>query len=355
MSSTTAPTTFLDLYTDLLNRVRQDTSTSASVTQAKRYVNIALYDMHIGFHETFPWAERRAILNTHAPYTTGTLSVSQGGTALTGSGTAWDTANSFGEKNMRVGGKIRIDGAYEVYEISAVGSDTSATISSRFVPADVSAGAYEYFEDEYALASDFLRPVDHRKLTDGGLQIELIGRQLFRSMFPQNYLTGTPSVGTIIDLPSSGDTTPVRKLRLHSPPDKVYQLPYSYITSNLCTDTSGTAQEQLSGDTDEPIVPVRYRQVIVLHGLYHWYRDKKDDTRAAEVRAEYVDLLSRATADNEIGSQRMAIVPRRSPYASRARAPWSHPGGNYGTGTSFDQILDGGGGGGGRAGGGRRR
>ena len=64
MSSTSQVTDFSDLYTDLLNRVRADTTVTATVTQAKRYINIGLADMHVGFDYKFYWAERRAVLVT---------------------------------------------------------------------------------------------------------------------------------------------------------------------------------------------------------------------------------------------------------------------------------------------------
>jgi len=62
MAATDTPTTFTELYTALLNRVRADTSVTATANQAKRYINIALHDIHIGFGESFPWAERSAVL-----------------------------------------------------------------------------------------------------------------------------------------------------------------------------------------------------------------------------------------------------------------------------------------------------
>jgi hypothetical protein len=48
VSSTSQLTTFSDIYTDLQNRVRVTTSVTATETQAKRYINIALQDMHLG-------------------------------------------------------------------------------------------------------------------------------------------------------------------------------------------------------------------------------------------------------------------------------------------------------------------
>ena len=58
MSSTTAPSTYADLYTDLLNRVRADSTTTSQLTLAKRYINVALQDVHI--QQNWPWATELA-------------------------------------------------------------------------------------------------------------------------------------------------------------------------------------------------------------------------------------------------------------------------------------------------------
>src|SRR6266571_4286890 len=96
MSSTSQLTTFVDCYTDLQNRVRLQTGVSATETLAKRAINVALQDMHLGFDYRVPWAERRATLRTQNDYTTGTVTATRGSTAITGAGTAWNTANDFG-------------------------------------------------------------------------------------------------------------------------------------------------------------------------------------------------------------------------------------------------------------------
>jgi len=341
MSATTQPTDFSDLYTDLMNRVRADTSVTATSNQAKRYINTALHDMHIGFGEKFEWAERSAILVTQPEYTTGTVTITQGSTTLTGSGTAWNTANAFGVNNTRAGGKIVINGGAEVYEVSAVGSDTSITLTSAYVSEDASAANYVYFEDEYALANDFLRPLDLQNFDTNG-DIELIGRNKFRFRYPRNKTTGKPVVATLLNKPFSGNTTPIRKVRFHKPPDAAYSIPYAYVTSNLAVDASGNEQAQLSSDSDEPIVSLQYRHVIVLHALKNWYRDRKDDVRSQEVNAEFTDLMIRITGDTEIGQNRPQIRPRRTPYVARARRPYGGRGATrrFTTGDAFDEIRD---------------
>lgn len=337
MGAATQITTFSDAYTDLLNRVRANTGTSATVEQAKRYINIALQDIHIGFSERFPWAERKAVLVTHPRYTTGTVTINQGGTSLTGATTAWSTANAFGQSNMRAGGKITFGGSNEVYEIASVGGDTSATLATQYIGSDLSGESYVYFEDEYALASDFLRPIDATHFGDGN-PIPLVGRTDFRRRYTWNSTPGKIEIATIVDRPFSGSTTPVRKIMFFRPPTDAEIIPYTYVTANMAVTSAGAAQSGLVNDTDEPIIPLRYRHAIVLGALYHWYRDKKDDGRSQEAKAEYTDLVLRMASDSEIGAPRAAFRPHVSPYRVRASRPWRGGGRRFDVNSRFDRM-----------------
>lgn len=322
MSVTTQPTTFSDLYTMLENAVRVQTGVTATENQAKRVINIALHDMHLGFDYKFPWAERRAILRTQDDYTTGTITATKGSTAITGSSTLWNTNNSFGVANMRDTGKILIGGGNVPYGISSITSDTAAVLTDRFVEATVTGGTYIYYEDEYALASDFLRPIDAQRFSEER-NIGIISRTEFRRRYPTNSVLGNPKVACILDFAPSGNVTPIRRVKLAPPPNDFMLIPYTYITSNLAVSSAGVAAANLSADTDEPIIPLRYRHALVYHALYHWYRDKKDDARSVEAKNEYTDIMLRIVGDVEVGGVRPQIQPRVSVYANSARRPWS--------------------------------
>lgn len=338
MSHSTTPTTFAELYEDLLNRVRSDTSGTTAVVHAKRYINIALHDMMVGFGEKFPWAEREAILTTQPEYTTGTLVATKGSTTITGTGTLWNTNNDFGVANVREGGKIVIDGSPEVYTLSSIGSDTAAVLTSPWVDDTTTASTYVYFEDEYALSDDFLRPLDLQNF-DRNSEIQLVGRNEFRRRYIRNKITGKPIVGTIVDKAFSGNTTPVRKIRFHKPPDVAYSIPYAFVTDKLAVSSAGVEKVQLTADADEPIVPLAYRHVIVLHALYNWYRDKRNDDRAVAAKAEYTDLILRMAGDHEIGQSRPQFRPRLGGYARSAKRPYrSGTHGRYTTGSAFDEL-----------------
>lgn len=337
MSATSQLTDFSDLYTDLQNRVRVATGVTATENQAKRYINIALHDMHVGFDYRFPWAERSARLLSRAQYTTGTVTITKGSTTLTGTSTVWTTTDAFGIANARANGKIKIAGDSTPYVVSSVGGAGTITLSSRFTESDVTDGTYVYYEDEFDLASDFLRVVDAQVFSDE-LEIELIGRTEFRRRYPTNSVPGRPKVATIIDYAPSGNTTPIRRVRFYPPPSTTLTIPYTYVTSNLAVSSTGTAAANLSANADEPIVPLRYRHAIVLHALYNWYRDKRDDSRSQEAKAEYTDLMLRIGGDYEVGANRPQLRPRASLYAGRARRPWRGGSGRYDLNGRFDRL-----------------
>jgi len=339
MSATTQVKTFSDLYTDLQNRVRVQTGITATENQAKRYINIALQDMHVGYSERFPWAERSGQLLTQPRYNTGTVTITKGSTTLTGASTLWDTANSFGVDNMRPGGKVVISGRNEVYEVSSVTSDTVAVLTSRWVGDDVSATTYYYFEDEYTLPSDFLRPLTKEQFSDG-IEIRLIGRGDFRRMFPRNSVVGRPTYACIVDRAPSGSVTLVRAARFHRPPDTAMLIPYSYITANLVVTSAGATATEFSSDADEPVIPIRYRHTLVFHALYNWYRDKKDDVRSSEAHGEYTDLMVRVASDNEVGTQRARIKPAMTAMRRRAHAPYRGGSRRYDVNSKFDYMDD---------------
>lgn len=339
MSTTSQLTTFSDLFTDLQNRVRITTGVTATANQAKRYINVALHDMHLGTEYKFPWAERQGTLVTHARYTTGTVTIAAGGTALTGASTTWNTATGYGFNNIRAGGKVTLAGNLEPYEISSVSSDTAAVLTDTYVGAALSGASYVYYEDEYALASDFFRPLDW-SFFDSNREIQLIDRDTFYRSFPRNTQTGKPSYAMLIDKAPSGGTARRRRVVFAYPPDAVYKLSYRYITSNLAVSSTGTQAENLSADNDEPLVPLRYRHAILYQALYNWYRDKKDDSRSAEVWSQYVDVMQRISGDVELGARTPKLRPQVSSYALAARRPYRHRGRSrgYTTGGAFDRM-----------------
>lgn len=340
MATTSQLTNFSELYTDLGNRLRVSVSHAETVVQLKRYINIALHDMHLGFEYKFPWCERQSYLRTKAPYTDGTVTATKGSVTLTGSSTLWNTNNSFAEKPLQTQGKIIIAGSQDVYKINAVSSDTSATIYTHFIGDTVSGSDYTYFEDEYGLISLFLRPVDYRMFSPL-MGIALITRQEFRRRYPVVNVAGKPRVACIIDSDTTGSSyANTRRVVFYPYPDQVYNIPYTYITSTIAVTSAGAPLTSMSSDSDEPVMPLRYRHAIVFHALYHWYRDKKDDTRSEAAKADYTDIMQRIIGDHDIATHTQArLAPRMGMYNIAAKRPYSTRAGRiYDLNDEFDSF-----------------
>jgi hypothetical protein len=336
MSTSTTPTTFSDLITAVLNAVRGSTTASgADETIAKRLLNQGLSDLHV--QEPWPWSERRDIILTHGDYATGSLSIaSTARTAMEGTNTLWTTAVSgMGFNNTRVGGKIQIGSESDVYVVSAVGSATSITLETRYTGQQdvasayaVAYGTYSYFEDEYALASDFWRLIDTRSFSDS-IDIEILGRAEFHRTYPRNDTPGKPQQCTIIELGPSGSVALRPRVVFHPPPDTVYTIPYRYVTNNLAVSTTGTGATDLSASGDEPIIPLRYRHVLVYYAIREWYRDRKDDARSQEANAEYTDLVKRMKNDSFPEKDTPRLRPMRRPYLAGVAGPYRSRGTRY--------------------------
>ena len=341
MSSTSQLTTFSDLYTDLLNRVRVSSSVAATVEQAKRYINIALHDIHLGFEYKLPWCEANYYLRTKAPYTTGTLTATNGSTVFSGAGTLWNTNDAFGVKNVVSMGKIIVAGNPTVYKVSTVTSDVSLGMYTYYEETTVSGSEYTYFEDEYALTASFIRPVDFGMFSPP-MGIALISRAEFRKRYPVVNIQGKPKVACIVDTSTtSTDLTPSRRVIFYPYPDKAYVIPYTYISGNLATTSAGAGLTSMTSDSDVPKMPLRYRHAILYHALYHWYRDRKDDARSEQAKAEYTDIMMRIVSDHDIATHTKAhIQPSVGSYHSSAYAPYSHRGGRliYDLNDDFDSF-----------------
>lgn len=339
----TQPSTLAELRVAFLNSVKDVGSNTAAANGASMndiansYLNRALMDMHTNPNVMPYWAIRRGVLITHAPYSDGTISITAATsrTAVVGASTLWNTAVSgFGFNNARAGGKIKFSGLSEIYEVSGTpASDTAMTLASVYTGADLSAATYTYFEDEYALVSDFLKPADAR-LFSTDLNIPFIGPMEFRRRYPRNDFPGKPRVATMIQLGFSSTTTPRQRIVLSPYPNDEYSIPYDYVTSNLAVSTTGVEQVQMTSDTDEPIIPIKYRMALIFQALTHWYRDEKDDARSQEVKGEYTDLMQRMMNDVGTGQRDYPKFVVRTKYGMRRRR------GRYSYNSDFDSILD---------------
>lgn len=107
----------------------------------------AIQDANKEIHNKYewPWTRAEFLIPVQPPYQTGTVSITNGSTSLTGTSTVWDTSWKY--KRLLLGGIN--------YQIATINSPTSATlvqpinVASNYVNAP-----YKIFQDTYALPSD---------------------------------------------------------------------------------------------------------------------------------------------------------------------------------------------------------
>jgi hypothetical protein len=116
--------------------------TASKVTAAD--LGIAINVAYRELVESHQWSARKAeaIVATVNEYSTGTVSLTQDSTAITGDSTVWTTAMT--------GRKIRIGGGDAVYGFTRV-SGTSGTLSSAWPGANTSGESYAIFQTVYAV------------------------------------------------------------------------------------------------------------------------------------------------------------------------------------------------------------
>ena len=327
MAATDTPSSLSEMRTAFLNFLKEVTGVTAVNTVVDRALNIGLTDMH---QERWYWAERRATIRTSPPYTTGTIAVAVTDLTtrrtVTGTSTAWNTANSFGDVNaIAAGAKMTLGSTSVVHLLSAIGSDTSITLDTSTPytgDSALSGESYAIFQDEYALASDFGEPTDLRHF-DEDRRIPLIGAQQFYAMYARNTQRGAPRAATIIELGPSGSAALRPRVVFGPAPDKTYIFPYRYQTTNLAVSSAGVAAANMSADADQPIVPLTYRMGVVYKGLELWFASRqKNAALSADFGGRYTTLMLRARQRTDESKDKPQLRPQMNSYWAHARQPW---------------------------------
>jgi len=349
MSTTTQFTTFSDLYLGLLKAMRTDSSNSATVEQAKRYINTAHSDMHVGFAEKVPWAIRDfSVTSRTFASILGTISAST---------EPFPQPDNTIQNDYEINNEDLVDittGIKMIAVTSAAGfeDDRPGTVLRTDSPADpqpfsgystTAEDSYEigdiirFYQDDINMPTDFMRLAGNQ-IRIGTRDLELMGRVEFRHQFAGRVELGRPYAATVIDSwQNDGLGLDQRKIRLFPIPDVAERIYISYVTKNIVVGAS-SHQTFMSADADVPIMPIRYRHAIFYHALYNWYRDRKDDTRSQEAKAEYVEIMSRIVNDTEAGQSNFSIRPNVSSYRRKAGKPYRRRGGSRYDFSRFDRM-----------------
>lgn len=186
------------------------------------------------------WPERRsaATIFTVGPYTTGTATLTNASTSVTGTGTTWTTAFSNRKIALALG---------EPHYLFTRTADTTGTIpTGGYAEATATDSEYVIFADEYDVATDVDRIVSVSVYRPewGGRMIPLEESAMDAAAFVHG-LTGTPMYWTVTNSTTAG----TKRIRVWPIPDTAYRIRVRYWKS--CSDlSSGSSTSSLGANKD---------------------------------------------------------------------------------------------------------
>lgn len=147
----------------------------------------------------WPYYMKEGVINTVAPYETGTVTVSNGSTTVTGSGTTFTSA--------MVGRKIRINNEPAYYRIASFSSTTSISLETPYQGSLTSGNTYIIYKDTYRLNADVDKTKKFVQIANG-ICLGDANPSAFDEVFPTPQSYASPYIqfiiGTRLDTYSTG-------------------------------------------------------------------------------------------------------------------------------------------------------
>ena len=283
---------FSELKTRVANETGMDLTIDDSIVG--EWINSA-YN-HICGILNWPWLEKQSTIQTVADITTGTVSVNSASTALTfSSGPAVSVANQY---------MIQFtDTSDDWYYISShTAGSTSAVLSVPYADSsNLSGGAYILRKVFYSLPSDMDRMIDARQTIEkqklGAIDVRTFDRYL-----PDPTATGTPLYYYMVGL----DANQYWQIGLYPVPTTINNIQLRYLQKPT----------ELSSDTDTPLLPVKFHDVIICAALFMYGHPFIDDTRFSMAERRYSQLLQDMKQNYSPIPDQMTVI---QPWDSRPR------------------------------------
>lgn len=272
--------TFLTQQQEVASELRLDLTNADQLTLVKRWLNQSQADIWSRYDWQF--ALDREIVQTVVDKTAGTVSVSAGGTSVSGSSTAFDTTAD-------VGKYIQFSSSDDWYKITAVSSTIALTIEAPYVGTSaLSAGTYTIRQFFYSVSSNVEKVLDVRQATTP-IKLEMVSYRRFDLFRPNPEATASPSLCVVYGYDSSNNWR-----------FSLYPSPSSIINLEIRTKKKPT---DLSANGDISAIPEKWHSTVLIDGaLYrglNYVRTGDTDKRAEFKQREFEEGISRMMADAE--------------------------------------------------------
>lgn len=147
--------TFSDILTEIYQQCGIDSSNSTNIANATRWANYVQQDICARW--PWSWMLGREAIATIPDYSTGTIAISSGATAVTGTTTVFTATHGDGTYY------IQFSGANDWYRVASRASNTSITLETAYLgTTNLSAATYVLRKIYYSLSSTADRILDVR-------------------------------------------------------------------------------------------------------------------------------------------------------------------------------------------------
>jgi len=316
-------------FLDIIDAIREDlkvqSGDTSTINKIKRVVNRVYLQEVIPFAR-WKWLEGSTRVIHKAKYNSGTCAATPNSATITLSTAPPAAQGSFAGK------RFAVDGYNEIYIVeSHVAESTTLTLSSNYTGNAVTTASFKIWTDTVALPTDCRETINvwHNFSTK---PMEGIGLQKYRQItalnpraesYPAFYYTGDFYDPT--PLTDELETDRYRQMYIHPS-----------INRTDCTLQIDYVKEisPLVDDSDEPILPLEDRSVLVDGALARLWKSIASDNENAELsKRDYESKLARMAGKIE-DSQDTAKVTPTSTYVRSMRAPKLRPGSFSDSGTS---------------------
>lgn len=261
------------------------------------FLNMVYLNRLKGRHWKF--AQREAFLDLKAPYTTGTVDVTQDSYGVTLTGGTFD-ATMHGQTFVPPSSNI------DLYRVALVNTGTSLNLSAKFSGDSQTAANYQILFDRMTLEPGILAV---RSISMSGFgEIRPLGAQEFRNKKSQNpTLTGIPQFYTLVN---AEEQAGVWTLEFFPAPDKRYTAHVEYSVRPV-----GLEDE----DDCFTIIPPHHMDVLHYGVLAEIYRIQENPAMLDAVRTEAAQAWARFASDQEMTDSVARIQPGRRYFNRAAR------------------------------------
>lgn len=307
--------TYEDLYVNTLRRVKGDITDSETIDKIKEILNTRYRKICTRKKWSFLRVDRSFKLPKK--YITGTATFTNGSRAITGTGTAWNSSHE--------GGWILFSGSNISYRIISVISATSLVVASENTENTFTLAQYRLYRSEMALWPN-LEDVDDIRIDGNNYRCfpkgpafinELRQRSPGREGKPRFYTyegrkkySGAPLGQFILGYDFLGATLQKAISFFPAIPDKDYTVQLYYKIKI----------DPMVNPTDEPLIPIEYRSLLMYYALSDWYASNDGQMAAYYQKladTDFNDMMSKyVITDDTIRMTPRSTITRTSAWMS---------------------------------------